>query len=238
MAGLGAQRAVDREHIGPAEDVLQPDELDPQLRRDLFVGKRVMSDVFHVEGFGEAEQFGADIADADGAKRTPHQPDAHMLGTLVEPVGTFAGQAVLGHHLAGQREHEGHDGNRNRPAHAVRRDDQDDARLAAGLDIDIVVADAKARHHAEPAIGMNALPAEARTEKDQGVEIGELIGLDRIGRFEKLHLQPGGGAQRGEIEIRKRRRAIRFPEIARQCHAEGCGHGGPPISSCMPCAAG
>jgi hypothetical protein len=44
--------------------------------------------------------------------------------------------------------------------------------VGASRDVDIVVADAEARHHREAPIGMDALAREARQQQDQGVEVG------------------------------------------------------------------
>src|SRR5688572_5809335 len=68
MPGLWRQRTIDAQHIGTLEQILQPDQLDPELLRHLLVGERVVRDEFHVERSGEAEQLRPDIADADRAQ--------------------------------------------------------------------------------------------------------------------------------------------------------------------------
>ena len=44
VVGLRRQRAADRQHVGAAEDLLQPDQLDAELRRDGLVGEGVVGD--------------------------------------------------------------------------------------------------------------------------------------------------------------------------------------------------
>ena len=74
------------------------------------------------------------------------------------------------------------------PAHAVGRDDQGDAGLRAGLDVDGVVADAEAGDDGEAAALRDARRVEAMGEQDQRVEILELFGAQRVVRFEERHL--------------------------------------------------
>ena len=50
----------------------------------------------------------------------PTSPTPMMVGALVEAVRALAGEAVLDQELAGQRQHQGDDRDRDRPAHAVR----------------------------------------------------------------------------------------------------------------------
>ena len=75
---------------------------------------------------------------------------------LAQPVGPLAAEPVLDQQLLGQRQDEGEDRDRHRPAHAVGRDAQGDAGLGAGRDVDAVVADAEAGHDREPAVGRHA----------------------------------------------------------------------------------
>src|SRR5262245_56161370 len=72
---------------------------------------------------------------------------------------------------------------------------------------------------------MDALGAEARDEQDEGVEIGDLVGADRVGCVEIGDLDIGRIAQRLDVEIREGRRPVRFLEIARERDAIGGGHG-------------
>ena len=100
-----------------------------------------------------------------------------------------------------------------------------DAGLGAGRHVDIVVADAEARHHGEASVGMDALAREARHQQDQRVEVGDLVGAHRIGGIDVGDLDARRLAQRLHVEIREGRRAVRLLEIARQRDAELVGHG-------------
>ena len=86
VARLGRQRAADRDDVGAAEHILELDQLDAELGRHRLVGEGIMGDELHVEGLGQPEQLGADIADADRAERAADEADAHMLGALGEAV--------------------------------------------------------------------------------------------------------------------------------------------------------
>lgn len=147
-----------------------------------------------------------------------------MLALARETRRAFAGQPVLHHQLAGQGQHEGDDGDRDRPADAVGGDDEGDAGLGAGLHVHRVVADSEARHHGEAPVGMNALLGEAMGKQDEGVEIGQLVGAQRIDGIEIGHLHARRLLQGREVEIREDGRAIGFPEIAREGDAKWRAH--------------
>ena len=183
-----------------------------------------MGDELHPERLQQAEQLGADIADADRAECAPDEADAHMLAPPGKACRTLARQSVLDHQLAGERQHQRDDGHSHRPADAIRRDDEGDAGLGASLDIHGVVADAEAGHHGEPSIGMDALLREAMREEDQGVEIGELVRPDRVRGLEISEFHISRAAQRLEVEIGKDGGAVGFAEIARESDAIGRAH--------------
>ena len=183
-----------------------------------------MRDKAHVEGLHQAEELGADVPDAKRSERAADKPDAHVLAAAGEARGSFAGQAVLGHELAGQREHQGDDRHRHRTADAVGRDDEGDAGLGARLDVDGVVADTEARDDRKPAVRMDAGALEPRGEKDQGIKFRHLVDADRIARLEEFHLDAGCALQRGEVEIGIDGRAVRLAEVARKRDAKRGGH--------------
>lgn len=149
-----------------------------------------------------------------------------MVDAVRETVRPFACQPVLGHELAGERQHQRDDRDRDRTAHAVGRDGERDSGLRAGLGVDIVVADAEARDEAEAPVGMDALGREARHQQDERVDIRHLRRRDRAGPFQEQRLDAGRRAQRRQIEVREGRRAVGLPEIAREGHAEGSGADG------------
>ena len=136
----------------------------------------------------------------------------------------FPRQPVLDDELAGQRQNERDDRNRDRSAHAVRRDDERDPRLRASLDVDRIVADAEAGDDSEPAIRVDAVLREAVRKKDQRVEIRKLVGLHRIARLEIGKLDIGRAAQRLEIEVGIDGRPIGLLEIAGQGDAKRGAH--------------
>ena len=84
-----------------------------------------------------------------------------MIAARRKSGGTLPRQMVFHHQLAGERQDEGDDRNRNRAAHPIRRDAKGDVALRAGRHINRVVTHAKARHDAEPAVLRNALRSEA-----------------------------------------------------------------------------
>ena len=152
---------------------------------------------FMSKGLARRIGLGADIADAERAERAADQPDAHVVGALGEAGGGLARQPVLDHQLAGQRQHQRDDRDRDRPADAVRRDHQRDPGAGAGLDIDRVVADAEAGDDGEPSALRHALGGEAVGEQDQRVEVLELLGPDRARRFEERDLDARARARSG-----------------------------------------
>ena len=77
-----AQRHADREEVGAAEQLLQPDQLDAELGRDLRVLVGVVGEEAHAERCREAEHLGADIAHAELAQRLADQALAHVVGPL------------------------------------------------------------------------------------------------------------------------------------------------------------
>ena len=84
-SGRLAQRHADREEVGAAEQLLQPNQLDAELGRDLGVLIGVVGDEAQAEGLGEAEHLGTDIAHAELAQRLADQAIAHVLERLAQP---------------------------------------------------------------------------------------------------------------------------------------------------------
>ena len=84
---------------------------------------------------------------------------------LAQPSGPSRVILSLAAELAGQRQHEGQDRDRDRPAHAVGRGHQSAAVIGAGLDVDGIEADPEAGDDREPAIGREALGPDPRDQK-------------------------------------------------------------------------
>ncbi len=132
---------------------------------------------FMSNGLRQAEHLGADIADAERAERAADEADAHVLGALARsrpPPRGVSLSLIISLPVSASMKRDDRD--RDRAAHAVRRDDQRDARLGAGVDIDRVVADAEAGDDREPSALRHALRGEAMGEQDQRVEVLELLG--------------------------------------------------------------
>ena len=72
---------------------------DPQLLGRGRVDVGVVDDKVHVPGFGQPEDLGANVADADRTERLAHQPDTVVVGLLRPPA--LAGQPVLDQEFAG-----------------------------------------------------------------------------------------------------------------------------------------
>jgi hypothetical protein len=116
----------------------------------------------------------------------------------------------------------------DRPTHAVGGDDQRDAVVGAGLDVDAVVADAEAGHDPEPAVGRDARARELRHEEDQRVAAGEAFGWhDAVHRIDEHGLDRGVVRERGEVEAGVGGAAVGLPEVAAQRHLEAA-HPRPP----------
>ena len=165
----------------------------------------------------------------------PTRPDAHMVGALGEAARRLARQPVLGQQLAGQRQHEGDDRDGNRAAHAVRRDDQRDAGIRAGIDVDRVVADA------ETGDQRRAVRFSARCRRRNDGRAGSARRNPRAGRrvsglrdSRNAISTSRARAQRLEIEIGIGRRPVGLPEITGERDPELCVGHRPPRLTCSP----
>ena len=184
MARLVGQRAIHRQHVGCAEHVFELDQLDPQLAATCLVGIRIMGDELHVERLGQAEQLGADIADAERAQGAADQAEPMCWARRLKPSGpsrvrrslivslpVSASISAMIDTATGRRTPSGV------MTSGIPASGQ-------GIDVDIVIADAEAGDHGEAAVGMDAVGGEARGQQDQCVEIGELVGTQAVGRLE------------------------------------------------------
>ena len=122
----------------------------------------IVGDELHVEGLRQAEQLGADIADAERAERPADQADAHMVGrawpsrpgprgssrSLISSLPVSASMKVMIETATGRRT----------PSGVITS--AMPASVQAG-DVDVVVADAEAGHDGEPAVRMDALRARS-----------------------------------------------------------------------------
>jgi hypothetical protein len=143
------QRRVQRDEIGPRQQLIERDALDAQFERALGRQERVVGDDAHFEALCTVGDDRADIAAADDAERLAVKLDAHKARFL-----PFAGlgRAVGRRDFARQCEHHRDCVLGGGDRIAVGRVHDDDAARARRLDIDIVDADAGAADDAE-AIG-------------------------------------------------------------------------------------
>ena len=131
-----------------------------------------MGDEAHVEGAGEAEQLGPDIAHANRAQGPAHESNAVVHGLLGPDFRSAARDAVLNEELAGKREDESQDRQRNRSPDPVRRDNCRDVVGAARGQVHVVVAGAETRRQRRAAIGSKAVGARAWRQKNQRQPFG------------------------------------------------------------------
>jgi hypothetical protein len=153
----------------------------------------------HAEGGGEAENLGADIADADRAERAPGQAHADVVELLRPAAG--AGQPVLDQELLRQGQDEGDDHGRDRPAHAVGRQGHQHAVRGAGRNVDRVVAHAEARHELEAL----ARTGEARRGHAAQHHAQPVVALGSLGREHRLRLVDDLPVDPRFVELRRRR---------------------------------
>ena len=76
-----------------AEQLLQPDQLDAELGRDLGVLVGVVGDEAQTERPRETEDLGADVAHAELAQGLADQAIAHMVGALAPSPPAPGGRA-------------------------------------------------------------------------------------------------------------------------------------------------
>ena len=225
VAGLGAQRAIDRQDVGLAAQGFEVDQTDAESRRRIRIRIGVVGDEGHVERLGQAEHLGPDIADADGTERLADEARAHVGGFLREARGPLAGQPVLDQQLAGDGQDQRDDGDGHRAAHAVGRDDQRDVVVRAGGNVHRIVTHAEARDHREPPVGGHARAVEALGEEDQRVMAGELGGVHRpLAVFEIAPLDARIVVEGAAVEHGEGRRTVRHEEIIAQRDPEPVGH--------------
>ena len=181
----GGQRAVQADHIRLGEQRFEGRCPAIALRQIDAIGQQgVVKADLHVEAVGPARRRGADPAQADDAEAGAAQPaDQGRAGPV--PAGVRVGEqtGVVGDQAAGEPEHQ-----RDRVigdlggavvGHVADRDPP----LAAGGDVDVVVADA--RPDQDPAV---------RQPLDQGaIDRHAVVGDQRIGRAPAIVRDAVGG---------------------------------------------
>ncbi len=203
-ARLGRGRDVEADEVGPLEELVEVvHELGERVVRDL----RVVREDLHPEGLRAAGDLGADQAGAHEAERLAEELGA--LELLLEEAAALEPDVPLDD-SARDREHERHRELRHGDRRRARRVLDVDAALAAGLDVDVVEADAAPDHELEVRRVREVVARDLRLRADEddvclleagGVgedlaERGEAFGkrfVERIGQ-QDLHvgLQPSG----------------------------------------------
>ena len=102
----------------------------------------------HVERPDQRRELVSDVPEADQTDRALVQPDAQVPPS-VGP-SPLAREALAVQEMQAEGEHQRHGRRRHGPANAVGCDRDHHAAVGAGGHVDIVVADAVARHDAEP----------------------------------------------------------------------------------------
>ena len=193
-----------------------------------------MGDEAQTEGPRETEDLGADVAHAELAQGLADQALAHMVGALRPALRPLAAEPVLDQQLLSQRQDEGEDRDRHRPANAVGRDHQRDAGRSAGWHVDAVVADAEAGDDGELAVGRHAGGGELGHEQDQCVAARQPLGRhDAVDRVDIDQLDVRVPGERREVEAGVGGASVSLPEVAAQRHLEP-GHLAPPQAERMP----
>src|SRR4051812_16646129 len=91
------KRTVDRNKVRGPEHFLETDQLDSEIGRNARIDKRIVAEKAHVEGFGEAKQLRADIANADRAEDPADQALTHMCASPAKSVWSLPGEPILNH---------------------------------------------------------------------------------------------------------------------------------------------
>jgi len=176
VMGFVVERAVEGEKVGLAEEGFEVDQGDVEGGGDFGIGVGIVGEVTHAERLGEAEYFGADVADADEAEGTAFEPQTKVtdpvLPTTGAEVALFDGEAVA------EGEEHGEDGFGHGTAYAVGGVGDDDAGAGAGVGIDGVVTDAEAGEDGEAVGGRQGVGGETLDAGDDGVESSDVIGSD------------------------------------------------------------
>ena len=165
VAGFRGQRTTYADEIRMAEYILKANELHAKLGGELRVGIRIVRNQLHVEGLDQPEELGPDISDSDRSEGASDETDTHIVASFGKTGRSFTSQPILHHELAAQRQNEGDDRNRDRPAHPIGSDGERDACPRAGVHIDGVVPDAESGNDSEPPVGVDALSREAVRER-------------------------------------------------------------------------
>ena len=107
------------------------DELDAELGRDRLVGEGIVGDELHVEGLGQAEQSRRRYCRCRASRSVrPTRPTPMWSERLAKPAAASRVSRSLTISLPVSASMKRDDRDGDRPAHAVGRDDQRDARLA------------------------------------------------------------------------------------------------------------
>src|SRR4029079_10577542 len=204
VAGLFGQRRVQRDEIGPPQQLFEIDLFDPEIDRALVGEERIVGDHLHLHAERTVGDDRADIAAADDAERLAENLDAEKF-VLFPFAGS--GRGIRFGNLPRQLQHKGDRVLGGGDRIAERRVHHDDATRGRRRDVDIVDADAGAADYFQVAgafedfrryLGGGADGQPVKTVDRFGelvlvlAEIGLKVGLDAA----VLEDRYGGGRQR------------------------------------------
>ena len=167
----GRQRRVQGHEIGLGQQFLQGHHRHAQAGREVGGHEGVVGDEAHTEGGGAARHFGTHAAQAHDAQGFVAHLNAHKGGAL--PLAGFHAGASL-RDIARQRQHQRHGmlGGGHGVAHGGV--DHGHAGPGGGVQVNVVHADAGARHYLEVAPGGDdGLGDPGFAADDQGVIIAD-----------------------------------------------------------------
>ena len=172
--GLFIEQRIDRYVVRLFEQRVLVDHGHAERRHRRLRDIRIAAQQLHSEGLCELEYFLADVADADDAKRAPHQSAAEII-PLLRPA-SLTSQPVLEEHAMREREHEADHAGCHRTAYAVRRNRQQDTVPGARRHIDRIVADAEARNQFDFSVrGRQRLARHFRRHQAYRVVLGGIL---------------------------------------------------------------
>ena len=142
-ASGGAESAVNAEIVCMAGELFEANQLDVErgCRGRGYEGI-VGDEATEAERSGEAEHFGSDVAESDGAEGAAGDVAAERWQGVTPAVGF--NHLVLGDQVERGSEDEGDGGFGDGTANGVRRDGEDDVGAGEGCGVDAVEADAPA----------------------------------------------------------------------------------------------
>ncbi len=164
---------MDRDEVGPLEQVVQRDQLHVEELRTLNRYDRIVSHDLHLQAVRALGNFGADIAEADDAQRLASDLCADELRP--SPLASFHRSVRLRHRTREREEQRDRVLGRGDDVSARSVDDEDSL-PRRGRDVDVVDSHARAPNHPQAAPGFqNPGGHLGLAPHHQGVEVGNAL---------------------------------------------------------------